>query len=121
MLMFGCTMFNFHDLSARIIIVGLSYSPDPLNIQHPSASVASVGCVHQKLNGTSTQERCLLNQPLLKLAVARHRTDEGKKELEGKCSVASFWKSSILAVLLQWLATGSVGFRDLCLRGEMGA
>ena len=66
-------------LCAHIIIVGLSYSPDPFNTQHPSASVANVGCVHQKLNGTSTQKRCLLSQPLLKPAGARHRTDEGKK------------------------------------------
>ena len=94
---------QFHELSARIIIAGLSYSPDPLHIQHPSASVTSVGYVHQKLNVTSTQERCLLSQPLLKQAVARHRADEGKKELERKRSVASFWKLSIMTVLLQGL------------------
>jgi len=110
-------------LCAHIIIVGLSYSPDPFNTQHPSASVANVGCVHQKLNGTSTQEWCLLSQPLLKPAVARHtdRTKE-KKELERKCSVASLWKSSTLAVLLQGLEKQSSlsGIRRKTLVSEMG-
>jgi hypothetical protein len=61
-------------------------------------------------------------QPILKLAVARHQTDEGKKELERKCSVASPCKLSILAVLLQGLEEQSSlsGIRRKKLVSEMG-